>query len=254
MIDNENRIGAFTNSKISLLLQKGTGVKPFGAGALTYIKTRKAERRLGRSVDAGASTQAMVWGKIMEAFLYTQEKYFPMGSGYSLSNKETVTHPKYKFWAGSPDVLSAQAAGEIKCYYLEKYMEISEALINLKKGSITLDDFKNEFKEEYWQVVGNATIINKPQCVIFVYTPTLDELEDCILMLQETNFGEKLGLDPWQYRFMLEAKEREQLFKLPYIDPLKSDWPNFVKHEFQPPADDVIFLTKRVLEAEKLLS
>lgn len=246
MINQKERIGNFTSSNIYRLV--GTP-----AVRETYLKEKRAERALGRSVDTGAYSQSMTFGKVMEAYFFMQEKYFPTGSGYNLCNKETQVHPKFPFWVGSCDVEGKQDAGEIKCFYPKEYYNLSSALIKLNEGKMTIEQFKKDWKEVYWQVVSNGIILNKPMCTIFVYTPTKEELEDCILMLEETAFAEKIGLDPWMVRFMIEAKEKNELYKLPYLDPEKTDWPNMVKHTFQPAAEDVILLTKSVIEAEKLL-
>lgn len=246
MINLTERIGNFTSSQIYRLM--GTpSVRE------TYLKEKRAERALKRSVDLGAYSKSMTFGKIMEAFIFSQEKYFPTGSGWELCNKTTVIHPKIKCFAGSPDALEKQTCGEIKCFEPKGYYEISNALIRLKNGDISLDEFKKDFKEVYWQVVANSIITNKPKCAIFVYIPSLEELEYCISLINETNFCEKIGLDEWMYRYIVEHAEKEELYKLPYIDTSKTDWPNFVKYEFQAPAEDIIQLTKAVLDAEKLL-
>ena len=247
MINQENRIENFTSSQIFRLV--GTD-----SVRETYLKEIRAERALKRSVDLGAYSQPMTWGKIFEAFYFIQEKYFPTGSGYSLCNKTTQVHKKYKFWAGSCDVEGRQDAGEIKCFYPEKYFLLASALLKLLKGEMTIEQFKKDFKEVYWQVVSNGIILNKPKCTIFAYIPTLEELRDCILLLRETNFAERLGLDPWMINFILDADDKDELYRLPYIDTEKSDFPNEVRFTFQPPAEDIILLTKTVIESEKLLA
>lgn len=246
MINLEERIGNFTSSQIYRLMGTPSVVN-------TYVKEKRAERALGRSVDLGAYSKSMTHGKIFEAFLFSQEKYFPTGSGWNLCNKTTLVHPKIKCLAGSPDAEEKQTVGEIKCFEPKGYYEISDALIKLKNGKMTLDEFKKDFKEVYWQVVSNSIITNKPKCAIFVYIPTLEELELCIELINETNFCEKIGLDEWMYRYIVEAADKDELYKLPYIDTSKTDWPNFVSYTFQPPAQDIIDLTKAILNGQKLL-
>ena len=246
MINTQSRVANFTSSQMFRIVGTPAVLK-------TYLKEKRAERDLKRSIDLGAYSQEMTWGKVIEAYFFLQEKYFPTGCGYSLCSKETAVHPKYSFWVGSCDVEGKQDAGEIKCFYPKNYHALALALLALISGKITLEAFKLEFKEIYWQVVSNAIILGKTHATIFAYTPTKEELEDCILLLEETNFGERLGLDPWMFRFMIEAKEKEQLYKLPYIDPEKTDFPNEVRYTFEVPTDDIILLTKKVLEAYKLL-
>lgn len=246
MINHEKRIRHFTSSQIFRLLGSPSVVN-------TYIKKIKAERALNRSVELESYSQSMCYGKIMEAFLYSQEKYFPMGEGWELCNKTTLEHPTIKIWSGSSDALEKETCGEIKCFYPQNYFELSDSILKVISGNMSLEEFKKEHKEVYWQVVSNSIITSKKKCAIFAYIPTLEELQDCILMMQETNFCEKIGLDPWMYRFMIEAYERNELYKLPYIDPSKTDFPNFVKLIFQPPIEDVNILTNAVLKAEQLL-
>lgn len=219
-----------------------------------YLKEKRAERDLCRSIDLGAYSQEMTWGKIIEAYFFLQEKYFPTGSGYSLCSKQTAVHQKYPYWVGSCDVEGKNDAGEIKCFYPKNYYVLASALKKLNEGKMSLEEFKKDHKEVFWQVMSNAVILGKTHATIFAYIPTKEELEDCILMLEETNFGEKIGLDPWMFRFMIEAKENDKLYKLPYIDPEKTDFPNMVKHTFELPVDDVILITKKVVEAYKLLN
>lgn len=246
MIHHTTRIGRFTSSQMHRLMSLDRSGKKFGAPALTYIKEKEAERCLGRSIDTGAYSPEMTWGKVMEAYVFS----FVLGIEYTLCSKETVVHPKYAFWSGSPDFTKTQTAGEIKCYYPKKFFEYSKALLQLKEGVITLEDFKAEFKAEYWQVVSNGVILNKPKCELIVFTPTHKQLCHIIELMDEGWF-EKLGLEPWMYRFIDEA--RDKFYKLPHI-PEHSEWPNFVSYEFQPPAEDIILLTKTVINAEKLLT
>ena len=77
MIANVNRIGRFTSSQIWKLMTDGRSENGLGAPAITYIEEKRAERCLGRSIDLGAHSQALTWGKVMEVVGFEQE----MGSG-----------------------------------------------------------------------------------------------------------------------------------------------------------------------------
>ena len=244
MINTLERIGRFTSSNIWKLTTQNTKKDGFGAPALTYIEEKIAERCLGRSIDLGAVTQSLTWGKIAEHYCSAFHLL-----GYQLVSKTTFVHPKYKFWSGSPDAETTQKVAEIKCFEPKKYFELSSALIQLNEKEITIEDFKKDFKEIYWQVVSNSIILNKPICEIIAYTPTEKQLLQIREEIEETNILEKLGIEPWQGRFVTEKK----LYELPYI-PEGIEYPNFVKFEFQPSAEDIIFLTGCVLKAEKLLT
>lgn len=240
MINSQNRIGRFTSSNIWKLTTQGRGELGFGAPAITYINEKKAERCLGRSIDTGAYSQPLIWGKIMEHFCFK----FHLGLEYNLCSKETIVHPKYKFWSGSPDVETKIITSEIKCYYPKAYFELSEALQIGK-----LQTIKTDFKEEFWQVTSNAILQNKTEAEIISYTPTEQQLIQIRQEIEETNVLEKLGIEPWQARFIIE----KPLYELPYI-PDGIEWPNFVSFKFDVSTDDVVLLTKCVLNAEKLLT
>lgn len=245
MINNIARIGRFTNSQIHKLTTRARDGKTFGAPALTYIEEKRAERSLGRSLELGATSQSMTTGKIYEYYCHK----FHLGLEYSLVSKLTSTHPRHKFWSGSPDAEKELTAVEIKCYEPKNYYLYSMALLKLINKTMTLNEFKAEFKEEYYQVIGNAIILNKPKAELIAYTPTEEQLMQIRQEVEETSILESLGIEPWQGRFIFE----KEIYNLPYI-PTGIEYPNFVKYEFQVPADDIIFLTKCVLDAEKLLT
>ena len=91
-------------------------------------------------------------------------------------------------------------------------------MIKLKEGLITLEQFKNDTKnkmnEIYWQVVSNAIINSKPIAEIIAFTPTESQLLQIREELEETNVLEKLGIDPWKARFIVE-KNLSELSYLP---------------------------------------
>lgn len=245
MVEKLERIGRFTSSNIWKLTTLDRSGKSFGAPALTYIEEKRAERTLGRSIDLGKQSQATIWGKIMEYYCHK----FELGLEYTLCSDETLVHPKLKFFSGSPDFTKERTTGDIKCFEPKRFYEFTINLMKLIEGLITLDDFKKEEKEIYWQVVSNCILTNNPKGEFISYTPTEEQLLQIRQELEETNILEKLNIEPWQGRFITE----KPLYELPYI-PSGIKFPNFVNFEFQVPADDIIFLTKKVCDAEKLLT
>ena len=244
MVENKYRIGRFTSSQIWKLTTNNTKKDGFGAPALTYIEEKRAERSLGRSVDLGKDSQATIWGKIME---YYCDK-FHLGIEYVLESKKTDVHPKYPFWSGSKDFTKKDTAGDIKCFEPKNYYHLSYALIRLNEGFLKLEDFKKDFKEVYYQVVSNCIILGKPKGEIIAYIPTEEQLLEIRTELEETNILEKLGIDPWKARFIIE----NDIYNLPFVK--NPDYPNFVKYSFEIPQEDIVFLTKRILLAESLLN
>jgi hypothetical protein len=241
MIANKNRIGRFTSSNIWKLMTDGRGEEGLGEPAITYIEEKRAERCLGRSIDLGAHSQPLTWGKVMEVIGFEEE----MGLDYSLCSSETILHPKYNFWSGSPDARTSIKASEMKCFYPKAYYELSRDLM-----LENLDVIKANHKEIYWQVISNAIILGLKKAEIIAFTPTEKQLIAVREKLSNTDFAmEKLGMMDWQVRWIYE----KELYELPYI-PGNIQWPNCVKFEFDVLDKDVIALTKRVLLAEKILT
>lgn len=245
MVDVELRIGRFTSSNIHKLMTKDRSGKGFGAPAKTYIEEKRAERFLGRSVELGTSSQEMTWGKVMEYWAFENV----MGLEYSLCSKDTIVHPKYRFWTGTPDYTKENTAGEMKCFYPKRYYTLSKALLELNDSKISLEEFKGEFGEIYWQVVSNASILGFDNCEIMAFTPTEEQLLQIREEIEETNLLELAGVELWQGRFIVESP----LHNLPYI-PSHSKWPNMVKFTFQPTKEDLDSLEGNVIKAEKLLT
>lgn len=245
MIAHKNRVFRFTSSNISKLTSTGKGALGFGAPAITYIEEIRAQRCLGRGIDTGAVSQALTWGKVMEYYCHK----FELGIEYELCSHDSIIHPKYIFWSGTPDVKTSKKTGEIKCFYPKAFYLLSKLLMELNEGISSLEKAKTDEKEIYYQVVSNAIINQHSTAEIIAYTPTEEQLFIIRKELEETNIAEQLGLNPWNVRFIVESP----IEQLPYI-PNGIKWPNFVKHTFEVPTDDIVFLTKCVLNAEKLLS
>lgn len=253
MIEKVERMGRFTSSNIWKLTTSDRSGKYFGAPAKTYIEEKKAELSLGRSIDLGADSDALRWGRVMEYYAHK----FHLDLSYTLCSKETVIHKKYNFWSGSPDAFTSQKACEIKCFEPKKYYLLASALIKLKNKEISIEDFKNDFKEIYWQVVSNSILLNKPICEIIAYMPTYSQLLEIREGWEVDNYisslgvtlSEHVGVDFQKFHYQINRSD----FNLPFI-PEHSDFPNFVKFEFQPCADDIIFLTNRAIKASYELS
>lgn len=245
MINTLERIGRFTSSQIWKLTTQNAKKDNFGAPALTYIGEKKAERSLGRSIDLGKGNQSTVWGNVME---YYCDKYH-LDLSYFFQSKETNVHPKFKFWSGSPDFVTNHSTGDIKSFEPKRFYELTMWLIKLNDGLVTLDEFKKDEKEVYWQVVSNCILLGKSKGEIISYTPSEKQLYEIRSEIEETNILEKLGIEPWQGRYIVE----KPIYELPYI-PEGIEFPNFVKFEFEIPKEDIEFLTHCVTSAELLLN
>lgn len=241
MLDNTLRYGRFTSSNIWKLTTQTAKKDGFGAPALTYINEKRAERTLGRGIDTGFYNQATAWGKVMEVVAYESDDF---GTEYTFCSDVTVKHPTIDCWAGSPDAKTKKFAAEMKSYYPMNFFNFSKDLFI---GD--LETVKKNHKEEYWQVVSNAIILGLKQAELIAFMPTEKQLIEVRRQIEQTNFiEEKLQDEPWKYRFISE----KPLVELPYV-PEGIEYPNCVKFRFDIPVEDQIFLTKCVLDAEKLL-
>lgn len=240
MIENIERIGSFTSSQIHLLAAKGKGENGFSAGAITYIKSRRQERKLMRSVDVEVKSKDMLWGLCLEGFVASLLDDF----GYELISQESKMHPKYMFWAGSTDMLKNKVkVGDIKCYKPLNFSELSDAILECDSSL-----FKETHPKEYWQLVSNAIINEVPNAESIAFMPSIDQLPEIADYISQMDELEQL-----KYEFIYNDIVNERFEKLPFL-PASSDYSPLNRFEFQVPEEDVNFITKRVLLAESMIS
>lgn len=238
-MENSKRIGRFTSSQMSRLcasLKNGTPSSAFR----TYVEEVSLEREMQRTIKTRVKTQPMKWGNLMEVVLFNL-----LGLGYKMTHKMTIEHHKYpEDWSGTPDLIAEGVKiGEIKCYEPKKFMLLTRCL---RKESV--EAFKGDFPEEYWQCVSNAVLCGLKRAEIIVYMPYFSELKEIIEQVEDSNFLESNGLDPQDYYF-LTRNDVESLPHLPDDSPVS----NVNSFEFEVPIEDIQFLTKRVIEGKKLL-
>jgi len=238
MIEVKERIGNFTNSEIFKLassLKDGTPSQAY----FSYIKKKSYERVLGRSVDMGIKNQSMTWGSFLEKIVH-----YNLPEDYLMMNKKTIVHPKYSFWCGSVDFLVPEIkVSELKCFEPENFASYTLALMTRDTEKI-----KTEHPKEYWQITGNAIINNVPLGEGITYMPYEREMEQLREMMQDEDYLKKVGLD-LKDMYWIHEKPNSQLAVLPNDSKLK----NLNIYDFEIPIEDKIFLTKRVLDANKLL-
>lgn len=235
-MDNSKRHGRFTSSqnhKATASLKSG---KPSQA-YFTYVAEKAVERSMQRTADTKVKVRAMLWGKLMEIVLFNL-----LGLEYKMVHKQTLVHPDYWFWSGTPDLKTDKKIGEIKCYEPKKFGLLSMCL--LKKNVALL---KENFKEEYWQCVSNACLLGVNRAELIAYMPTKTELKEIIEQVQEGNFLERNGLDPTDYIFWFNENNIESLPYLPDDSPMSS----VNSFEFDVPREDIDFLTERLISANE---
>lgn len=235
MIDNIVRCGAFSSSEIWKLTTKGKGALGFGAPAITYIKEKNLERKLGRSIKTESYSRAMAWGHLIEKFVFDEK----LGLEYEIHSKTTDVHPEFNFWVGSKDLLvKGKKIGEIKCYEPKHFAEYTDALLTKDTEFI-----KNECPEEYWQCVSNAIINQVKFAEAITYIPYKSEL--AAIREYASNYD---AADQWKYRFIVESDDTELAFI-----PDGGYYKNLNRFEFEVPEEDKKYLTACVLKAKSLL-
>lgn len=261
MIQNQNRNGNFTSSKIVALHSMGSREmteeelaahkKQFpksrkknieswpGKAALTYIEEKKMERRLGRSLTTEINARATSWGSLVEDRVFDL-----LGLEYQLTSKETILHPDFPFWAGSPDADKKNTAPDFKCpLTLKSFCQLVDPLYRGLAGMDAMNAVREEHEEGetyYWQIVSNACIKNYDFGELIVYMPYLAEL----LEIKEMAHRDQSGKYKW-----IEYAEFDEL---PYLLP-NGYYKNLNVIRFEIPKSDKELLTMRVRQGGKLL-
>lgn len=235
MINNLIRTGNFTSSEIHKLMTTGKGENGFGAAAITYIKEKNLERKLGRSIRTEAYSKAMAWGTLIEKYVFENK----LGLEYQIHSKTTDVHPVIPYWSGSKDlIVEGVKIGEIKCYEPKHFAEYTDALL-----SENVELIKKECPEEYWQMVSNAIINQVPNAEGITYIPYKSELP--LIREFASNYD---GPDQWHYRFIAESNDET----LPFI-PDNGYYKDLNRFSFEIPQADRDLLTSTVLKAGTML-
>jgi hypothetical protein len=226
------RLGNFTSSEIGNLMKEGKAKGSFGEKALTYIEHKNIERRLGRSLNSESNARPLVWGKMLEGRVFEL-----LGLEYSLCSQETLKHPKFDYWYGSPDGKrhdENKAVIDIKCpYTLLSFVQLVEC-----KNIQELIDNHKDGEKYFWQLVSNAILTDSDFAELIVYAPYESELEDIRVMCEG---------NPQAYWVM--GSQNEELPFLPDGGHYKNI--NILRFEVKQEYKD--HLTNRVKEAAKLL-
>lgn len=239
-MNNKLRAGRVTSSEIYRIaknFKSGKFLKP----ALTYIEEVKMERKLKRSLDGGADSQAIRWGNFMEWRLFQK-----LGLEWSMTSKETIVHPKEQFapyWSGTPDLKSSGKVGEIKCYQLKHFCQIVDVIKSGKTEKEIIDILRENEPQIYWQTVSNAMLLNVSKGEMIIYAPIESEMAE--IREEITNYE---AIDQWKFRFIVESEDHE-------LAVLSDDgeYESINTFEFTIPMDDKIHLNKAMIEAIKII-
>jgi len=235
IIENYERIGNFTSSKIFNLTKKDRAGTGFGVPALTYIKNKSREQRAMRSLENEAWSKEMSWGNFLEPYIHKK-----LGSDYHLMSDVTDVHPTIKRWVGSKDSIKFDegcTVVDIKApFTLSSYFDFVEADGDIDK----FRELHTSGDQYYYQLVSNAIINNCKYAELIAYVPQQIELIDLRLIVgyEEGN----------EYNWIARSEDRQ----LPYL-PAESKVPNMTIIRFEVPQKDIDFLTERVLLANELI-
>lgn len=264
ILNNEIRVGSFTSSPIHRLTGFGKramtaeelAARPkSGVGsavktiedpntlsneALNYIAEKNLERKIGRSLSVEKQTRATLWGHYME-----QRVHDKLPTSYRLIGKKTVAHPTIPNWVGSPDndCKAESVVGDIKCYEPKNFCEYVDCLtLANEKNDISI--FRDNFPQQYWQLISNACILGMDNIEAIVYIPYFSELQE----IRESVIDLDSDDDKKKYGFIAYSSYNE----LPYIAD-GCAYKNLNIFRFVAPKEDKEFLSNRITTAGKLL-
>jgi hypothetical protein len=240
MIKNKKRIGNFTSSEIIALTKNGRGKNEFGKSFFTYIENKNKERRLNRSINTEISARPLSWGLLNESIVFSM-----LGLDYKPCSSETITHPEFDFWAGSPDLEKFEGnkliIPDIKCpITLNSFCDFVD---NFDAGIETVRKNHKDGEKYYWQIVSNCILKGSNTGELIIYLPYKDELD--YIREVANNYD---GSNVHQFFWLTVASDLE----LPFIE-RDGYYKNLNFLQFEIPDADIEFLTKRVTEASKLL-
>lgn len=225
---NKLRIGNFTSSNIYKLM--GTP-----AMRATYIEEKRIERKLGRSVELEAYSQAMAWGSFLE-----QRVHNLLGIEYILCSGETKSHPTIGELVGTQDfIVPGIKISELKCYEPKNFSKYTDAILAKDTERI-----KKTHPKEYWQAVNNSIICGVPKAELITYMPYRSELAEIRDMA--LNYE---GKDATKYEFIFKKEDAY----LAWLPDKGSIYKNLNIFTFDVPTEDRTALTMAVVEAVKLL-
>lgn len=259
MLNNINRIGNFTSSKIVALTSWGS--RPMteeelieykkenpksqkktikcwpGEAALTYIEERNMERRLGCSLETESNARSLSWGSLCEKVADEMN-----GISYTFCSNQTQVHPEISCWSGSPDYLNEDTVGDYKCPTSRKsFIQLVQPLYDGLTGLAAMNKVRETHPEGetyYWQLVSNAIIFNKRYAELSPFMPYKSQLPD-IQMLAD-------GIPNCYWIANALAEE------LPYL-PDGGYYKNFNKIRFEVPEEDKIYLIALVIQSSERL-
>jgi hypothetical protein len=238
------RNGNFTSSCISALMSNGRKAGEPGKPFLTYISEKNMERKLGRALDSETNAKPMNWGKLCEKRVF--DLLYKIDVGYIECGTETIKHPRYDFWLGSPDAKRPETTVEVKCpFTLKSFCQFIDAIEGFP-GIDAINSIRNNHpdgEDYYWQILSNSILLNSKYAELIIYMPYRNELDEIRVLASNMPVA-----DLSKYYGLANSTDEE----LPYLIEGKG-YKNLNIIRFEVPESDKILLTERVLLASKSL-
>lgn len=184
---SNKRTGKFTSSEIYKLMsldRKGTG---FGKPALTYIRQKQYERKLGRSIHGAMTSRATSWGHLNELRAFDM-----LGTEYSLNSNETLQHPSIDCLCGTPDGFKYGAEKTVidfkSPFTLGSFCELVDPIYSGLTGIDAINWIRDNHESGdayYWQLVANSMITGCTHAELVIYCPYERELTEIRLLADD---------------------------------------------------------------------
>jgi len=256
MSENKTRNGNFSSSSIYKLCSKGRGtasIENVGASFNTYVKEKRREKKLKRSINSKVFTRPLIWGIVCELYIFAKK----LNTSFSdMNNVGRLTHTEFNQWTGIPDTFRRKdlVVGDIKSpSSLIKFCDLIESS---EKG---LECFKSNHPDYYWQLVSNAILTGVDKAELLFYIPYLSELKlikEFVVNIQEEDLP--LDLELFQIEWISHEinayiEFQKKPLSIPYL-PNDCEYKDFNVFTFNVPQEDKEFLTDRVKMAIKELN
>jgi hypothetical protein len=238
------QLAKFTSSKISALLSKDRSGKEFGEPALTYIKEKLFETKLGRSLTNEHTARPTTWGNLLE--LYYFESHMEIERGYTVTNETRFTHKELN-QSGMPDayILHEGCVVDNKSpYTLKSFCTFAECK--------SMDEVRlshSDGEDYYWQIVSNSMILEShfempfTKGELIIFCPYQSELEKIRKLASETQF-----IEPYKVFWIANSNDEE----LPYLNE-NGAYKNRYIFNFDIPQSDKEKLREAIIKATELL-
>lgn len=227
---NTNRNGNITSSNCWKLFQTKAKIN-------TYLTELRYERRLQRRLSNETSAKPTSWGHLCEHLVFTKKGF--LGSSYGYYSDKTINHPSIEGWCGTPDGVSSDSVVDVKSpFTLKSYVELFDICT-----SKSLEIFKEERPEYYWQLVSNSILTGKDYAELIVFCPKYETLPTII------NLAQNMDENQNKY-FWLQFAQYDEL---PYIPEGNDEFTEITKFKFQVPETEKQALTEAIKNALTLI-